>query len=94
MHSIKLDFSNCNYFMDIFKYIKEIFNIPQYYGNNLSAMWDCLDGDDCPHNSRIEIYGIEYLNTKFDGYGEKIKQLFEDLPKEYGNEDIEVTILS
>ncbi len=80
--------------MDIFKYIKEIFNIPQYYGNNLSAMWDCLDGDDCPHNSRIEIYGIEYLNTKFDGYGEKIKQLFEDLPKEYGNEDIEVIIHS
>lgn len=94
MHSIKLDFSNCNYFMDIFKYIKEIFNIPQYYGNNLSAMWDCLSGDDCPHNSRIEIYGIEYLNTKFDGYGEKIKQLFEDLPKEYGNEDIEVIIHS
>lgn len=94
MHSIKLDFSNCNYFMDIFKYIKEKFNIPQYYGNNLSAMWDCLDGDDCPHDSKIEIYGIKYLNDKFDGYGDKIKKLFEDLPKEYGNEDIEVIIHS
>lgn len=94
MNSIKLDFSNCNYFMDIFKYIKEKFDIPQYYGNNLCAMWDCLYGDDCPHNSKIEIYGIEYLNDKFDGYGEKIKKIFEDLPKEYGNEDIKVTIHS
>ncbi len=80
--------------MEIFKYIKEIFNIPQYYGNNLSAMWDCLSGDNCPHDSKIEIYGVEYLNKKFNGYGDKIKKIFEDLPKEHGNEDIEVLILS
>lgn len=94
MNSIKLDFSNCNCFMNTFKYIKDKFDIPQYYGNNLSAMWDCLSGDDCPHGSKIEIYGIEYLNNKFDGYGEKIKKIFEDLPKEYGNEDIVVLIHS
>ena len=42
----------------------------------------------------IEISGIRYLNDKFDGYGDKIKKIFEDLPKEYGNEDIEVVIHS
>ena len=94
MNIIRLDFLNCNYFMDIFKYIKEIFNIPQDYGNNLDALWDCLDGDDCPYDSKIEIYGIEYLNDKFDGYGERIKELFEDLARKHGNEDIEVIIHS
>ena len=29
-----------------------------------------------------------------NGYGDKIKELFEDLPKEYGNEDIEIVIHS
>ena len=94
MNTIKLDFSNCNYIMAVYDYIKKQFKLPDYCGNNLDALWDFLDGDDCPHNSKIEIYGIEYLNTKFDGYGEKIKQLFEDLPNEYGNEDIEVIIHS
>ena len=33
---------------------------------------------------------IEYLNNKFDGHGDEIKKIFEDLPKEYGNEKIKV----
>ncbi len=94
MNIINLDFSNCNYISEIHKELKNKFNLPQYYGENLDALWDFLDGDDYPHDSKIEIYGIEYLNKKFNGYGEKIKELFEDLPKEYGNEDIEVVIHS
>ena len=94
MNIIKLEFSNFDYIMSVHEYIKKQFNLPDYCGNNLDALWDFLDGDDCPHNSKIEIYGIEYLNKKFNGYGDKIKELFEDLPKEYGNEDIEIVIHS
>lgn len=92
--TIKVDFSNIKYFNEVHTTLKKVFGFPDYYGENLSALWDCLDGDDCPHDSKIEIYGIEYLNTKFNGYGDKIKKIFEDLPKEYGNEDIEVIIHS
>jgi len=94
MVTIKVDFSNTKYFSEVHKILKKAFNFPDYYGENLSALWDCLDGDDCPHNTKIEIYGIKYLDKKFDGYGDKIKKIFEDLPKEYGNEDIEVVIYS
>ena len=37
---------------------------------------------------------IEYLNNKFDGHGDEIKKIFEDLPKEYGNEKIKIVINS
>ncbi len=94
MTIIKLDFRNVKYFMEVHKILKSAFGFPEYYGENLSALWDCLDGDDCPHNSKIEIYGIGYLNDKFNGYGDKVKKIFEDLPKEYGNEDIDVIIHS
>ena len=89
-----LDLTDCKDWHDLHGRIRKLFAFPDYYGENLDALWDCLSGDDCPHDSKIEIYGIEYLNTKFNGYGDKIKKIFEDLPKEYGNEDIEVIIHS
>ena len=94
MTTIKVDFSNIKYFDEVHKTLKKAFNFPDYYGENLDALWDCLDGDYCPIDAHIEIAGIRYLNDKFDGYGNKIKKIFEDLPKEYGNEDIEVIIHS
>ena len=69
-----------------FKEISASFQFPDYYGENWDALWDCLDGDYCPIDAHIEIAGIRYLNDKFDGYGDKIKKIFEELPKEYGNE--------
>ena len=94
MNMINLDFSNCNYISEIHKELKNKFNFPDYYGENLDALWDCLDGDYCPIDAHIEIAGIRYLNDKFDGYGDKIKKIFEELPKEYGNENIKVIIYS
>ena len=51
MNTIKLDFSNCNYIMAVYDYIKKQFKLPNYCGNNLDALWDFLEGDDCPHDS-------------------------------------------
>ena len=94
MTTIKVDFSNIKYFDEAHKTLKKAFNFPDYYGENLDALWDCLDGDYCPNDAHIEIAGIRYLNDKFDGYGDKIKKIFEELPKEYGNENIKVIIYS
>jgi len=59
MVTIKVDFSNTKYFSEVHKILKKAFNFPDYYGENLSALWDCLDGDDCPHNTKIEIFSPE-----------------------------------
>lgn len=93
MTNIKLNFSDCNYIMEVFEYVKKQFKLPNYCGNNLDALWDFLR-DDCPIDAKIDIDGIGYLNEKFDGYGDKIKKIFEDLPKEYGNENIKIAIHS
>ena len=39
---IILDFSQCKYFGEIHKIIKEKLGFPDYYGENLDALWDCM----------------------------------------------------
>jgi len=93
MATIKLDFRSAKYFMDIHEILKSTFEFPEYYGQNLSALWDCLY-EFCPLDAKIEINGIGYLNEKFDKYGEQIEKIFEDLLKEEGSENIKVVIHS
>ena len=41
---IVLDFSKCKYWQQVHDMLKEKFGFPEYYGENWSALWDCLDG--------------------------------------------------
>lgn len=41
---IVLDFSKCRYLGEIHRILKEKFGLPDYYGENWDALWDCLDG--------------------------------------------------
>ena len=93
MTTIKLDFRNIKYFSEIHKIIKETFEFPDFYGENLSALWDCLT-DYCPNKSVVIIDGIKYLNDNFDGYGQKIQMIFERLTKTPGNGNTKIHILS
>ena len=75
MNTINLDFSNCNYISEIHKELKNKFNLPQYYGENLDALWDCLDyytNDDLI----VEISGFQIIENRFDDYASKIKEVF------------------
>ncbi|MDR2899741.1 MAG: barstar family protein [Clostridiales bacterium] len=49
MKKVVIDFSKAKYVMDLHYIIKESFQrsvegFPDFYGNNLSALWDCLTG--------------------------------------------------
>ena len=44
MKNIVVDFSLCKYPMDLHKEIREKLDLPEWYGNNLGALWDMLTG--------------------------------------------------
>ena len=75
MNMINLDFSNCNYISEIHKELKKKFNLPQYYGENLDALWDCLDYY-TSENLIVMISGFQMIEKQFDDYASKIKDAF------------------
>ena len=44
MKNIVIDFSKCKYPMDLHNEIREKLELPEWYGNNLDALWDMLTG--------------------------------------------------
>ena len=44
MKSVIINFSLCKYPMDLHKVIREKLDLAEWYGNNLSALWDMLTG--------------------------------------------------
>jgi ribonuclease inhibitor len=69
-------------------YLKEKLALPNYYGENLDALWDCLTGD--LSLKKITIYKPEAIIEHLGSYGESIINLFEQAAEE--NENIKVNI--
>lgn len=44
MKNIVIDFSKCKYPMDLHNEIRGKLELPEWYGNNLDALWDILTG--------------------------------------------------
>ncbi len=44
MKSIVIDFSECKYPLDLHNELSEKLELPEWYGNNLDALWDMLTG--------------------------------------------------
>ena len=44
MKTIIIDFSKCKYPLDLHNEIREKLELPEWYGNNLDALWDMLTG--------------------------------------------------
>ena len=80
---IILDFSHCRYLGEIHLLLKEKFGLPDYYGENWDALWDCLDGlfgeDEV---IAIEIHGFSKLNQELQKYCAAMFEVFDDVQKE------------
>ena len=81
---IILDFSQCKYFGEIHKIIKEKLGFPDYYGENLDALWDCMrfyTND----NLKVIVKGMSLLPKDWSDYTEKIIEIFNDVHIECPN---------
>ena len=75
MKTILLDFSGCKYFDEVHEVLKTSFDFPEYYGKNLSALWDCLL-DYCDDDTEIIIKGIDKMPEESHEYMTKVLKVF------------------
>lgn len=72
MHAV-LDARKLNERKEAHKYLKKIFSFPDFYGENLDALYDLL--------SEMRDLHIHLIHTEeADGYFEKVMSVFQDLP--------------
>ena len=85
-NSLTLDFSDCKYPSEIHLVLKEGFGLPEYYGENWDALWDCLDDRFFGANAYdISIYGYTTLPEELRDYCALMLKVFDDVGKEYPN---------
>lgn len=80
MKEIKLDGAKMLDKETTHEYLKEMLSLPEYYGANLDALWDCLSTDFS--GKKITILNSEIIYKNLGTYGRSIVQLFEDLAEE------------
>lgn len=75
MQEIILDFTGCKYFLEIHNVLKKAFGFPDYYGENLDALWDCLDNY-CDWDLCVYVKGLHTLPKELEEYMHKIIMIF------------------
>lgn len=83
---IILDFSGCKAPWQAHAILKEKFGLPEYYGANWDALWDCLDGlfeDDGP--IRVEIRGYQSMPAAMRQYFVAMLEVFDDVHEKTPN---------
>jgi ribonuclease inhibitor len=61
--------------------IKRQLTLPEHYGRNLDALWDCLTGD-VPRPVSIEWVHSEVSREHLGEYFDQIRKLFEELKEQ------------
>ena len=85
-NQIILDFTGVKDWWKIHEILKEKFGLPDYYGKNWSALWDCLDGlflDD--GEVVVKIYGFNSFDEELREYCNKMLEVFDRVHKETPN---------
>lgn len=84
-----VDFKNVHYYLEIHKALKDGLKLPDYYGENLDALWDCLT-DIVYRYVVIILKNYQYVEKVHKEYAEKILYVFRKA-KQYSDEEYDGT---
>ena len=76
---IILDFSKCKYLGEIHLMLKEKFGLPQYYGENLDALWDCLRYLFVDKECIVELHNLYSMDEILQQECKQLMEVFDDL---------------
>ena len=87
MNVIQLDFAGIKSLWELHEYLKKAFDLPDYYGHNMDALWDCLH---CSFDepTTIVLKNLSGISKDLTEAVEIMLELFADLERE----DEEVTV--
>ncbi len=64
------------------KLLKRELELPEYYGGNLDALYDCLS--EFPEGTVIRVTGVEEARAKLGGYVDNLLRVMKDAEIEVG----------
>lgn len=88
MKYITLDFAGIKTLWELHEYFKTVFQLPDYYGRNMDALWDCLYYS-FEFPTTITLKNVSAIPNEMHETAEIILELFNDLQRE----DKKVTVI-
>jgi ribonuclease inhibitor len=70
------------------QYLKRKLKLPEYYGENLDALWDCLSVEN--KKTKIVIVNTEEITKNMGFYGESLLHLLMEVCSENQNLSVEL----
>ena len=88
MKHITLDFEGIKTLWDLHEYFKTVFQLPDHYGRNMDALWDCLYYSfELP--TTITLKNVSAIPAEMQETVDVMLELFDDLQRE----DKKVTVI-
>lgn len=80
-----VDFRPVKYYRDFYKCLKTGLNLPDFFGENLDALWDCLTGF-IGYPCEIRLFGLSALNKQRRQELQDILDLLAEAEEKYPDE--------